>query len=139
EEPDALRSYAPPSAAVFWESGHPRPGSDSAPGTRGHLGSFLGCDALGRCVLSRTIHGLGVSLLSAFFAAAVSGVIGVAAGVFAGYRGGRSDLAVMRMVDVLDSVPLVFVVIFVQAFLRGMRGADQAPGGQIWIFFATLG
>jgi ABC-type dipeptide/oligopeptide/nickel transport system ATPase component/ABC-type methionine transport system permease subunit len=72
-------------------------------------------------------------------AAAVSLVIGVSFGVFSGYKGGRTDLAAMRLVDILDSVPLVFVVIFVQSFLRGVRGGDQAPGGQIYIFFATLG
>jgi ABC-type dipeptide/oligopeptide/nickel transport system ATPase component/ABC-type dipeptide/oligopeptide/nickel transport system permease subunit len=125
DEPDAGSSFAPPGAAALWENGG--------------IGSVLGCDALGRCLLSRTLHGLGVSLLAAGAAAVVSLAIGVFFGVLAGYRGGRTDLFVMRMVDVLDSVPLVFIVIFVQSFLRGMRGGDQAPGGQIWIFFATLG
>jgi peptide/nickel transport system permease protein len=124
DEPDALRRFAPPSLALFED---------------GRIGSLLGCDALGRCMLSRAIHGLSVSLLAAAAAAAVSLLIGVSAGVLAGYRAGRTDLAVMRLVDVLDSVPLVFVVIFVQSFLRGMRGGDHAPGAQIWIFFATLG
>ena len=103
-------------------------------------GSILGCDALGRCLLSRTIHGLGVSLARGArrrgrqprdrrARRACSPATAAAA----------RTLAVMRLVDVLDSVPLVFVVIFIQSFLRGMRGGDQAPGGQIWIFFATLG
>jgi ABC-type dipeptide/oligopeptide/nickel transport system permease subunit len=125
DEPDALARFAPPSLSDVWQDGR--------------IGPVLGCDALGRCVLSRTIHGLRVSLLSALIAAAVSLAIGVSIGILAGFRGGRCDLAVMRFVDVLDSVPLVFVVIFVQSFLRGIRGGDQAPGGQLYVFFATLG
>jgi oligopeptide transport system permease protein len=152
EEPRASESFRPPSLAGAWRHGVAAPPPDSLdPVTRslvrarlavfgdGYLGPIFGTDSLGRCLLSRLVHGSRVSLLAALFAAAVSLAIGVAVGAVSGWRGGRTDLALMRLVDVFDSVPLVFVVIFVQSFLRGLRGGDAAPGSQIYVFFAILG
>jgi oligopeptide transport system permease protein len=81
------------------------------------LGSICGRDELGRDVLSRVFWGARISLIVGIVAAAVSLVIGVTYGSIAGYVGGRLDNAMMRFVDVLYSVPFIFVVIFLLTIL----------------------
>ncbi|HEV2531128.1 ABC transporter permease subunit [Phenylobacterium sp.] len=74
-------------------------------------GHLLGTDALGRDLLVRLLMGLRVSLAIGLVATLVSLVIGVAWGAVAGYLGGRIDEAMMRIVDVLYSLPFIFFVI----------------------------
>jgi oligopeptide transport system permease protein len=78
------------------------------PLVHGHL---MGTDALGRDLLARLLMGLRVSLAIGLVATAVSLVIGVAWGAVAGFVGGRLDEAMMRVVDVLYSLPFIFFVI----------------------------
>jgi len=78
------------------------------PLTGGHL---LGADALGRDLLARLLMGLRVSLAIGLVATAVSLMIGVAWGATAGFVGGRTDETMMRVVDVLYSLPFIFFVI----------------------------
>ncbi|HVN45428.1 MAG TPA: ABC transporter permease subunit [Steroidobacteraceae bacterium] len=81
---------------------------------------WLGTDRLGRDLLVRTLHGLRLSLLLAVLASAVSLLIGVLWGATAGLAGGRTDAAMMRFVDVLYSLPYLFVVIILTTlFPRG--------------------
>jgi oligopeptide transport system permease protein len=79
-----------------------------APGVGGHL---LGADSLGRDLLARLLFGLRVSLAIGVVATAVSLVIGVVWGATAGYLGGVVDEIMMRIVDVLYSLPFIFFVI----------------------------
>lgn len=78
------------------------------PLTAGHL---LGADSLGRDLLARLLMGLRVSLAIGLVATAVSLVIGIAWGAIAGYVGGALDEIMMRVVDVLYSLPFIFFVI----------------------------
>ena len=78
------------------------------PLAHGHL---IGTDALGRDLLARLFVGLRVSLAIGMVATLVSLVIGVAWGATAGFIGGRVDEAMMRIVDVLYSLPFIFFVI----------------------------
>jgi oligopeptide transport system permease protein len=81
---------------------------------------WLGTDRLGRDLLIRTLYGLRLSLLLALLASSVSLLIGVLYGAAAGLAGGRLDGAMMRFVDVLYSLPYLFVVIIVTTlFPRG--------------------
>src|SRR5690606_34053539 len=82
------------------------------PLTGGHL---LGSDSLGRDLFARLLMGLRVSLAIGFVATIVSLAIGVAWGAVAGYVGGRVDEAMMRIVDVLYSLPFIFFVILLMA------------------------
>jgi len=82
------------------------------------LAGALGTDALGRDVLARVAWGGRVSLMVGLIASLVSVVIGVSWGLIAGFAGGRVDQLMMRAVDVLFSVPLLFVVILIVAVLR---------------------
>jgi len=77
----------------------------------------FGTDLNGRDVLYRVLTGGRVSLLVGLCGAAVSLLIGTAWGLVAGYAGGRIDSVMMRVVDILYSVPrLIFILIAINAF-----------------------
>jgi len=78
------------------------------PLTAGHL---LGADSLGRDLLARLLMGLRVSLSIGLVATLVSLVIGIIWGAVAGFVGGALDELMMRVVDVLYSLPFIFFVI----------------------------
>lgn len=81
---------------------------------------WLGTDPLGRDLYVRTLYGLRLSLLIGVASTAVSVGIGVAWGAIAGYLGGRTDAWMMRTVDVLYSLPYLFVVLILETvFGRG--------------------
>jgi oligopeptide transport system permease protein len=80
-------------------------------------GQWLGTDSKGRDILSRILWGSRTSILVALAAAACSLTIGVLYGSIAGLSGGWIDRLMMRTVDVLYSLPFIFVVIFVLSLL----------------------
>ncbi|HEX4221953.1 MAG TPA: ABC transporter permease, partial [Pseudonocardiaceae bacterium] len=80
-------------------------------------GGLLGTDALGRDVLSRIIYGARVSLAVAASTVVVSGVVGVALGVVAGWRRGWLGAVIMRIADIALSVPFFLLAILVVAVL----------------------
>ena len=102
-------------------------------------GHWLGTDRLGRDLLVRTLHGLRVSLAIALSATLVSLVIGVSWGALAGYLRGRSDALMMRVVDVLYSLPQVFFVIIVTVvFGRSPATLLIAIGAFGWLTMARI-
>jgi oligopeptide transport system permease protein len=90
---------------------------------------LLGTDALGRDLLARLLMGLRVSLAIGLVATFVSLVIGVAWGAVAGVVGGRLDEAMMRIVDVLYSLPFIFFVILLMVTF----------GSNIILIFVAIG
>ena len=106
------------------------------------LNSLCGRDFLGRDLLSRICWGARVSLIVGLVAALVSLVIGVTYGAIAGYAGGWLDNAMMRLVDVLYSIPFIFVVIFLITILDDdavSRRMQYYGVDKITVFYFVVG
>lgn len=97
-----IRRLRPP----FWMQG----------GSTAHL---LGTDNYGRDLLSRLIHGSRISLMVGIASMGLSCFIGLVAGVVAGYRGGRTEQAIMRFADAHMAFPDVLLAILIVAAIGG--------------------
>ncbi|MAB81237.1 MAG: hypothetical protein CMJ89_17970 [Planctomycetes bacterium] len=88
-------------------------------GSRGnsHFRPLLGTDGLGRDLLVRSIYGARISLSVGLVSTAILAVIGVLAGALAGYFGGRVDLLISRLIEVVICFPVFFLILGVVVFV----------------------
>ena len=100
----------------------------------------FGSDVVGRSLLIRVIHGARISLTIAFVATLANLLVGVLWGSVAAYEGGRTDTVMMRIVDLLTSIPLVIYVILIMVLVgnRGLWTMTIALGSVYWVVMARL-
>lgn len=100
---------------------------------------YFGTDNTGRDLLSRTLMAGRISLAIGLLAGFTAVVIGVAYGATAGFIGGRTDEVMMRVVDVLYSLPFIFFVIMLVVFFgRNFVLMFLAVGAVLWLDMARI-
>ena len=99
----------------------------------------LGTDQLGRDVLARQLFGARISLTVALVATLVNFFIGVFYGGLSGYLGGRADTIMMRIVEVIATIPLTLYVILIMVVLTtGFTAVIVAIGSVYWVDMARI-
>lgn len=100
---------------------------------------WMGTDVLGRDLLSRVLHGSRISLAVGICATVVSLTIGVLYGAISGYLGGKPDVVMMRIVDILYALPFtVFVILLMVIFGRNIILLFMAIGAVEWLTVARI-
>ncbi len=103
------------------------------------LQHWFGTDAHGRDLFERVLYGGRISLAVAFFAGLLQLVVGVAYGATAGLLGGKWDNIMMRIVDIIDTIPLTIYVILLAVILgQGLTSIFIAIGIVYWTSMARL-
>jgi oligopeptide transport system permease protein len=117
-------------------------------GEPGRWAGAFGYDLQARGVLGRCLLGGIVSLSVGVAAAAISVLLGCTVGLVAGYRGGKTDAALMRFVDVMYGLPYILLVIMFQVALRGPLEAmfqwldlfpSNAAAANLTVMFLAIG
>jgi ABC-type dipeptide/oligopeptide/nickel transport system permease subunit len=126
--------------AIFAEVIAPYPytktnfGRLNEPPSRDH---WLGTDQLGRDLFSRMIYGARISMIVGLGAQVIVVLIGVPVGALSGFAGGRLDLVLTRVIDVMYAFPrLLFVILLMSMLGAGLTNIFVAIGLTGWVFIA---
>jgi oligopeptide transport system permease protein len=110
-------------------------------GSKYNMSFPFGTDDLGRDILTRVMYGARISLLIAVIATMVNLFIGVIYGSISGFEGGRVDNIMMRIVDIINSIPLMLYVILLMVWFRksdGLTNIIIALSSVFWVGMARL-
>lgn len=100
---------------------------------------LLGCDELGRDILSRVLYGARFTFIIGILSTAIAAVLGIAMGAVAGYFGGTIDSVLMRFLDIFQSFPmLILAMAFCAVFGTGIDKCILALGISNIAGFARL-
>lgn len=100
---------------------------------------LFGTDEVGRDLLSRVLDGGQVSWMVGFLATSVSILIGVTWGAVAAYAGGRVDNVMMRIVDVMYTIPFMFLAILFMVVARTIREESGWEFNELYLVFIAIG
>ena len=123
-----------------WIAPHAHDAIDPAAAFQAPGGTYLiGADALGRDVLSRTLHGGRMSLVVGLLATGLGVLLGVPLGALAGYVGGRVDWLISRTIDLLLPFPVILLAIVTKMLLGdGLVSVVVALSLVLTPFFARM-
>ena len=103
---------------------------------------WFGGDSVGRDVFVRTLYGARTSLAVALIATGLAAIIGIALGMIAGYRGGKTDTLISRLVDIVLSLPVLLLAIGLASVCsispNGCLGGLLQPGLTLVTVIITL-
>jgi peptide/nickel transport system permease protein len=103
---------------------------------------WFGGDSVGRDVFIRTLYGARTSLAVALVATGLAALIGITLGMIAGYRGGKTDTFISRLVDIVLSLPVLLLAIGVASVCsispNGCLGGLLQPGLSLVVVIITL-
>ncbi|MFD4354168.1 ABC transporter permease [Nocardia sp. NPDC058518] len=126
-------------APSLFASGHPLTGVPAEKFQAPSAAHWFGTDNLGRDLYTRMVHGAGLSLTATLTAVGIALVVGSALGLLSGASGGIVDSAIMRVVDVLLSIPsLLLALALVTALGFGTRNVAVAVGVSLIANFARV-
>ncbi|MFD4462206.1 ABC transporter permease [Nocardia sp. NPDC058480] len=126
-------------APSLFASGDPLTGVPAEKFRAPSAAHWFGTDNLGRDLYTRMVHGAGLSLTATLTAVGIAVVVGSALGLLSGASGGLVDTAIMRVVDVLLSIPsLLLALALVTALGFGTRNVAVAVGVSLIANFARV-